>query len=221
MSRRVKAAFFDVAGPFMTMNGWIWRNLRKRHVQRDVVRVQLGPGQANYLQGWVNIDANMFTAKCDIWADLRDLLPFPDNSVDAVYSYHVVEHLPNMWAHFRDVHRVLKPGGVYRVGGPHAESAMKKYLAGDHDWFPSFPDDRDSIGGRFVNFIFCRNEHLTMLTESYLQEIAKQAGFPEGVRKMHTRETGFPALFTDCLSIEHESDFENPHTILLEFQKAV
>lgn len=32
--------------------------------------VQLGPGQKNYIDGWVNVDANFVTAKIDIWADI-------------------------------------------------------------------------------------------------------------------------------------------------------
>lgn len=204
----------------MTVNGWIWRHFRKPKVAGEHIRVQLGPGQKKYLEGWVNVDANMFTGKCDIWADLRNPLPFSDGSVDAVYSHHVIEHLPDMPAHFRDVHRVLKPGGVYRVGGPNGDSAIRKMLEGDHSWFPDFPDNHTSIGGRFVNFVFCRNEHLTMLTESFMQEVAQAAGFPEGKLRMQTRETDFPHFFEDCLKSEHEKHFDFPRTLLLEFQKA-
>lgn len=219
ISRQAKAAFYALAGPVMKANGWIWRSFRTPKVNSEYLRVQLGPGQERYLDGWVNVDANMFTGKCDIWADLRNPLPFADGSVDAVYSHHVIEHLPDIKAHLRDVYRVLKPGGVYRVGGPNGESAMKKYLEGDHSWFPGFPEDYDSIGGRFVNFAFCGNEHLTLLTESFLQEVAGKAGFPEGTLRMQTKETGYPHLFTDCLGQEHEKHFDCPRTLLLEFTK--
>ena len=220
ISRRAKAAFYALAGPCMTANGWYWRRFRTPKVSGGHVRVQLGPGRQKYLDGWVNVDANMFTGKCDIWADLRNPLPFADGTVDAVYSHHVIEHLPDMWAHFRDVYRVLKPGGVYRVGGPNGDSAVQKLLEGDHSWFPDFPDSHTSIGGRFVNFVFCRNEHLTMLTESFVQEIAQAAGFPEGKRRMQTKETGFPHFFAECLKSEHEKFFDCPRTLLFEFQKA-
>ena len=219
ISRQAKAAFYALAGPVMTVNGWIWRRFRTPRVSGDLVRVHLGPGRQKYMQGWVNVDANMFTGKCDVWADLRNPLPFADGSVDAVYSHHVIEHLPDMWAHFRDVHRVLKPGGVYRVAGPNGESAARKLLEGDHSWFPGFPDDFDSIGGRFVNFVFCRNEHLTMLTESFIQEIATKSGFPEGKKRMQTKETDYPHLFEDCLATEFEKYPDCPQTILIEFTK--
>ena len=95
LTRTSKAMFYAVAGPLMKINGWIYRNLRVAGVIKATpVRLHLGPGTKAYLPGWTNIDANIFTAKCDIWLDLRNPLPFPDGTVDAVYSHHMIEHLP-------------------------------------------------------------------------------------------------------------------------------
>ena len=99
----------------------------------------------NYLPGWVNVDANLFTGKCDVWADLRNPLPFRDESVDVFYSHHVIEHLPDLAFHFSELFRCLKPGGIFRVGGPNGDNAMRKYLEGDADWFIEFPDRRSSL----------------------------------------------------------------------------
>ena len=153
----------------MKFNGYLYRYMRApRH---GTLLVHLGPGQKNYIDGWVNVDANMFTAKCDIWADLRNPLPFHDATVDAIYSHHLIEHLPNLGFHFREVYRCLKPAGAYRVGGPNGDAAMKKFILNDKLWFGEFPDKRESIGGRVENFIFCRQEHLTILTFSFLEEL--------------------------------------------------
>src|SRR5215469_6210601 len=164
LTHKAKARFYTLAGPFLTASGVCYRWLRAP--RQGQVRVQLGPGQRNYLEGWINLDANMFTAKCDVWADLRNGLPFHNDTLDAVYSHHVVEHLPDLAGHFREVHRCLKPGGVYRVGGPNGDTAINKFLQNDHDWFSRFPDARESIGGKFENFICCRQEHLTIMTFS-------------------------------------------------------
>ena len=59
-----------------------------------------------------------------MWADLNNKLPFHDNSVDAFYSHHMIEHLPDIQFHLREVYRCLKPEGVYRVGGPNGDSAI-------------------------------------------------------------------------------------------------
>ena len=38
-------------------------------------------------------------------------MPFPDDSFDAIYSWGVLHHTPDMEKAFREVRRVLKPGG--------------------------------------------------------------------------------------------------------------
>jgi len=219
MNRKRKALFYSLSGPLMRLNGAIYRRFRAPRGGR--LRVQLGPGQRNYIPGWLNLDANMFTGKCDVWADLRNPLPFHDSTVEALYSHHVVEHLPDLAGHFREAYRVLCPGGVYRVGGPHGDQAMRKYLEGDYAWFSDFPDARRSLGGRLENFIFCRQEHLTILTPSFLGELLSDAGFSDFATRLPVRETGYPELFAPCLEREGESDFESPHTLVVEARKPV
>lgn len=220
LSRRQKQLFYDFMGPVLAVNG-----LRRRYltsVKKDVdgrVKVHLGPGQKNYLEGWINIDANAFTGKCDIWADLRNPLPLRDSSVDALYSHHVIEHLPQLKNHFADAYRVLKPGGVYRVGGPNGDVAIRKFVEEDHSWFGDWPDKYSSIGGRFENFVFCRNEHLTILTYSFLNEIAQSAGFEAGVEMLPRTTTGNMEIFGACLKKEREEDPQAPRTLLIEFTK--
>ncbi len=217
LSRQAKAAFFAVTGPLMAANGFIYRHFRAP--REGTTRVHLGPGQRNYLGGWINLDANMFTSRCDVWADLRNELPFRPGSLDAVYSHHVIEHLPHVEQHLQDVFRCLKPGGHYRVGAPHGDSAIQKLVQKDSAWFPDYPDNRSSIGGRFENFIFCRREHVTIVTRSYLEELLTQAGFVDLRVCLPVRETYTPQLFADCLKVESESDFDVPHTLIVEARK--
>jgi len=44
-----------------------------------------------------------------------EALPFADNSFDVVYSNGVLHHTPDTAAAVREIHRVLKPGGVAKV----------------------------------------------------------------------------------------------------------
>jgi predicted SAM-dependent methyltransferase len=217
ISRKAKAAFYVMAGPIMSCNAFLFRYLRAP--KSGLVRVHLGPGQKKYIPGWINIDANMFTAKCDVWADLRNPLPFDSGTVDAMYSHHMVEHLPDITLHLRDVFRCLKPGGMYRIGGPNGDNAIRKFAAGDKGWFGDFPDKRKSIGGRLENFVFCRGEHLTILTSSFLEELMSEVGFVNMRACLPVRETNRHELFDDCLSREDESDFESPHTLIIEAEK--
>jgi predicted SAM-dependent methyltransferase len=217
LSRKTKTLFYLSAGPVLKVNGILYRLFRVPKTK--LLKVHLGPGQKNYINGWVNIDANMFTAKCDLWADLRNPLPFPTESIDAVYSHHMIEHLPNIEFHLKDVFRRLKPGGVILVGGPNGDSAIKKFIEDDKAWFGDFPDKRSSIGGRLENFIFCRQEHLTILTFSFLQELMMNIGFKDIRLCLPVKETNFPDLFSDVLDKEFESDFDMPHTLIIEATK--
>jgi predicted SAM-dependent methyltransferase len=217
LARSVKAAFYGVMGPAMAVNAMLYRALRAP--RQGFVRVHLGPGQRHYLSGWINVDANMFTGRCDLWADLRQPLPFFSNSVDCFYSHHVVEHLPDLAAHLRDVFRCLKSGGAYRFGGPHGDNAIRMFQERNASWFSDFPDKRASIGGRLENFIFCRGEHLTLLTESYMRELLQGAGFEAVQPYMPTVDTGHDDLFADCLAHETEHDLACPHTLIIEARK--
>jgi hypothetical protein len=108
---------------------------------------------------------------------------------------------------------------MYRVGGPNADAAIDAFQRHEIDWFSDFPDPRRSIGGRFENFIMCRREHLTILTESYLREIMEDVGFANIAKRLPVKETGYSDYFAPCLALEYESDFERPHTIVLEAMK--
>ena len=221
ISRQLKSAFYYLLGPVMKLNGSRYRILSapERNNQKQVL-VHLGPGQKNYIDGWINVDANFLTAKIDVWADLRNELPFRENSVDFFYSHHVIEHLPDLPKHFADLYRCLKPGGKIRIGGPNGDSAIQKFVDKDLDWFGVFPDKRDSIGGRFENFIFCRKEHLTILTFSFLEELLSKAGFKQIKKCLPVKETNYPDVIDQAvLSKEWESDFEAPHTLLIEAEK--
>ena len=222
ISRTAKATFYACMAVPMRVSAWTYRQFRAPKTgDTEVVKVHLGPGQEKYLPGWINVDANIITAKLDVWADLRYALPFRDASVDAFYSHHVIEHLPDHFLpfHFAEMFRCLKPGGVIRVGGPDGENAARKFIEGDRAWFHDFPDRRNSIGGAYVNFIICRNEHLTILSYSYLQELASAVGFTNIVRCAPIRETNHPQLFRDVLEKEFEPTPEVPHTLLIEAQK--
>jgi SAM-dependent methyltransferase len=212
----LKRLFYWTLRAPMWINGRVYRWWRQ---PADAICVHLGPGKGRYIPGWLNLDANLLTARIDLWVNLMDPMPFRDNSVALFYSHHVVEHLPDrhLHAHFREMFRALVPGGGIRIGGPDTGAACERYLAGDLELFSTYPTPRGSIGGRLANFIFCNGEHLTALSESYLRELAEAAGFVDIRRMLPCRESGL--VGREVLDLEYENDFVNPHTVIIEARK--
>lgn len=216
--RWLKTSYYTVLSPFMRLN-----SLRYQHFpisnNQNLQCAHLGPGQKNYITNWINIDANLVSSRPDIWADLRFKLPFPDEFLDCIYSHHVIEHLPNLDNHFHEMFRVLTPGAVLRIGGPHGDNAMQAMQEGLYEWFGDWPTKRHSMGGRFENFIFCKGEHLTILTKSFLIELAEQAGF-EDIQICNPGETSYPEIITkDILALEPNNNYDLPHTLIIEAKK--
>ena len=216
----IKRAYYVLLQYPMRANGWVYKNFK---CPKQGLKVHLGPGQKNYLKGWVNVDANFITTKVDVWANLLNSLPFRDGSIDLFYSHHVIEHLPDshLPKHFAEMLRCLRPGGGIRIGAPNLGNACFKYLEKDYGWFYDFPNKRKSMGGRFTNFVFCRGEHLTALDASYLTELAEETGFVNISFCIPTKETSLVDLGVEAevLSKEWESDFAYPHTIIMEARK--
>lgn len=82
----------------------------------DDLKLNIGAGQT-YLPGFHNID---LAEHADIQLDLnRDRLPFEDDSVDLVFTYHALEHLDRYLFALGEIHRVLKHGAALLVGVPY------------------------------------------------------------------------------------------------------
>jgi predicted SAM-dependent methyltransferase len=93
-----------IIAPYMAAHG-----VRKLHV---------GCGY-HLLPGWLNGDL----WRCDpsvLWLDACARYPFPDASLDHVFSEHVIEHMPldQGRAMLAECHRVLRPGGRIRIATP-------------------------------------------------------------------------------------------------------
>ena len=85
--------------------------------------LNLGAGRAEHLPGAIRLD-RVRSTKPDIVADLdRAGIPFRTSSLDHVGAFDVVEHVEDMVALVGEVHRVLRPGGVFQVTTPHFSCA--------------------------------------------------------------------------------------------------
>jgi SAM-dependent methyltransferase len=85
-------------------------------------RIDIGCGTRK-TAGALGVD-NVAVPGVDVVADLERGLPFRDSSVDAVYAYHILEHLNDFLGTMNEIYRVCKPGALVFVKVPHAASTF-------------------------------------------------------------------------------------------------
>lgn len=90
--------------------------------------VNLGCGY-RYHPDWTNINF-ISTGEGVIAHNLKQGIPFPDESFDVVYHSHVLEHFPKSEAEafIKECYRVLRPQGILRVVVPDLEEITRMYL---------------------------------------------------------------------------------------------
>ncbi len=82
----------------------------------DARLLDVGAGGRIIAPGVVTLDAVPF-AGVAIVGDVHHL-PLADNQFDCVFCTGVLEHIRDPWQVVREIHRVLKPGGVIHLDAP-------------------------------------------------------------------------------------------------------
>ena len=127
------------------------------------------------------------------WVKIGDIvkgLPIEDNSVDVMYSSHVIEHLCYLDAKhaFCNVHKHLKPGGIFRAVLPDLEILIKEYMENktSHDFNAANKLMQETLLGldekpkgmlRKVISMFGNYHHLWMWDFDSLSSELSKAGF--------------------------------------------
>jgi len=166
------------------------------------MKVNVG-GQKNRSKGpfsdWVIVDIQDGAEVCmDI---TKSPLPFDNNTVDAFYSSHTLEHIPACSVHkiLKELYRCLKPKHLVRLVVPDIDKAIKWYVKKNKllldrrnpakmsflpdmplsyliSWFVSY--DSDSSGNYVPSF-----GHMMAYNFSLLSFYLRQAGFINIQRK--------------------------------------
>ncbi len=212
-----RRTYYVLAGPLMWISGRYFRYFR---APRRGLRVHLGPGKNCYLRGWLNVDANIVSAKIDLWANLLDPLPFKPNSVKALYSYSVLQHLPyfRLEPLLKEIHECMEPGGYLRIAVVHGGNAAIAYAENRTHWFGTWPIAYESMGGKLENFLLCAGEIKRIFDFGLLSELLVRAGFTE-ITQSAPLQTGYPEVFGEAIKMEHESCPELPHHVVVEVRK--
>lgn len=146
------------------------------------IKLELGSGKRSGMENWIATDIN---GGGDLSLDLLRPIPFPDNSVDRIYSSHVLEHFsyPNpMLDLLRECYRILKPGGNLSLAVPNARIYIDAYTRGEMLDRAQFCDWNVGLSYKskidYVNFIaYMGGDHKHLFDEENLINVLGDAGF--------------------------------------------
>jgi len=132
------------------------------------------------------------------FADAAVRIPCADQSVEVVYSSHMIEHLGRSGAQafVAEVKRVLQPGGIVRLAAPDLALLVQQYLAtGDADDFVARTcmglDRPVGIAARAKLALVGPRHHLWMYDGPSLTKLLAGAGFTD-IATMPPGETRIP-----------------------------
>lgn len=97
---------------------------------RTFENVQIGSGP-HPIDGFTNLDLGF---DADITWDIREGMPFDDESVGFIFSEHTLEHIDypvSVKNHFDDLYRILSPGGIAVIGVPNGRLIAEAYVNND------------------------------------------------------------------------------------------
>jgi predicted SAM-dependent methyltransferase len=137
--------------------------------------------------GWITLDNNN---NCDISWDLRNGIPFPDQSLSAIYSSHLFEHLTFNEGQqlLKECKRVLKPGGSFLICVPNSALYIDAFLKNDDAILKAGPVYEPAWNNTakldFINYVaYMDGHHKYMFDPENLLKVIEKAGFKNARRR--------------------------------------
>lgn len=159
--------------------------LQQRRIRRFLAQrpsslfLNLGSGPRGLNdEHWVNVDG-FPDRNVHFLLDFGRPLPLPDDTFDGVFCEHVVEHfsLEDGEKLAREVHRVLRSGGCFRVIVPDAELAMRRYFERPEELVARRGEGHETPV-EIVNLYFRqRYEHQFLYDWPTMEKMLLRAGF--------------------------------------------
>lgn len=148
----------------------------------DVRRLHWGCGPRP-AEGWINSDVRPAPG-VDLQCDILEGLPLPDRSVDYAVAMHALSDLAfaDVERALSELHRILKVGGVLRLGLPDLERAIAAYLRGDGGYFHVPDADARTVSGKLCVQATWYGSVKTPFTFDFARELLERGGFRSVIR---------------------------------------
>ena len=92
----------------------------------------------HYAQGWVNTDVwESDTTKPDVKVTPGEPYPFDDNTFDAIFLGHVIEHIKwdDVADFMKDMQRIAKPNAPFLLVGPDVFKTIERWKSNLEPWW--------------------------------------------------------------------------------------
>ncbi|MEM9017622.1 MAG: methyltransferase domain-containing protein [Verrucomicrobiota bacterium] len=156
------------------------REIGELIANRNPLWVEVGSGDRSGSDGWITVDV---LPRCDIRWDLRRGLPFPNESVDRIYSSHFLEHLTYREGQqfIEESFRVLKKGGEFSACVPNARIYIEAYMNPDkamEEFFQYRDAYNDTTAIDRLNYMaYMDSHHKYMFDLENLLAVIRKGGF--------------------------------------------
>jgi len=158
--------------------------------------------------GWINAD-RLRGPNITLSGDIRDGLALPDDSIDYAVSIHALQDLAylDIVPALRELRRVLRPGGVLRLGLPDLERAIDAWLRRDHAYFYIPDEETSTLGGKLIVQAIWYGSTRTPFTWDFFHELALKAEFRRVTRCKYRHTESAWAEIVELDDRERESLF--------------
>lgn len=156
---------------------------------REQVKLHLGAG-FNSIPGFLDSDL----VEGNLPVDITRKLPFPSDSVDLIYTNHVIEHIHKEEFKFflKESRRVLKPGGLNVISTPSLEKVVRVLYGRDEQGIellrqrhgPSMTEECFTAS-QYINYLMKAYGHKYIYDGDFICRLAAQAGYGSARRVDH------------------------------------